>query len=74
MPQLKDYTGSVYGGLGQLLYLYCQTQHLAIPATLLDIQNVERFDFTIWRELLNQINQMSPSPTLGLDIASYVKA
>lgn len=73
MPQLKDYTGSVYGGLGQLLYLYCQIQHFSIPAILLDIQNVERFDFNIWRELLNQINQMSPSSTLGLDIAKYVK-
>lgn len=73
MSKLKDYTGSVYGGLGQLLYLYCQTHYLNIPATLLKIQNVERFDFNIWRELLNHINQMSPSSTLGLDISKYVK-
>ncbi len=73
MPQLKDYTGSVYGGLGQLLYVYCQTQHITIPDTLLTLQNVERFDFNLWRDLLNQINQISPSSTLGLDIAQYVK-
>lgn len=73
MPQIKDYTGSVYGGLGQLLYAYCQNQNLTIPPALLNIQNVERFDFNIWRDLLSQINQMSPSSTLGLDIATYVK-
>ncbi|MDA3493915.1 hypothetical protein MKL64_14335, partial [Acinetobacter sp. AOR33_HL] len=24
MPQLKNYTGSVYGGLGHLLKAYCE--------------------------------------------------
>jgi hypothetical protein len=34
MPQLKNYTGSVYGGLGHLLKAYCEANQLAIPEPL----------------------------------------
>jgi hypothetical protein len=34
MQQLKNYTGSVYGGLGHLLYAFYQSQALAIPEQL----------------------------------------
>ncbi len=39
MPQLKNYTGSVYGGLGHLLKAYCEANELVIP---------EQFKFKIW--------------------------
>lgn len=73
MQHIKDYTGSVYGGLGQLLYTYCQINHLAISPALESVQHSERFDFSIWRDLLNEINQLNHVTALGLDIASYVK-
>ena len=34
MQQFKDYTGSVYGGLGHLLYAYSQAKGLAISEKL----------------------------------------
>ena len=40
MPQLKNYTGSVYGGLGHLLKAYCEANELAIPEQLEQIQNL----------------------------------
>lgn len=73
MLQIKDYSGSVYGGLGQLLYHYCQIKHLAISPKLENIQNIERFGFHIWRELLSEIEKKYSIPALGLDIAQYVK-
>lgn len=73
MLQIKDYTGSVYGGLGHLLYTYCQTNHLAISPLLQNIQSAERFDFRIWRDLLSEINELTPTSALGLDIAEFVK-
>lgn len=73
MLQIKDYTGSVYGGLGHLLYSYCQINHLTISPVLQNIQNTERFDFNIWRNLLCEIDQSTHNPALGLDIAEYVK-
>ena len=45
MPQLKNYTGSVYGGLGHLLKAYCEANELAIPEQLEQIQNLH---LSIW--------------------------
>ncbi|TCM70989.1 AraC family transcriptional regulator [Acinetobacter calcoaceticus] len=73
LQPLKDYSGSVYGGLGQLLYAYSQTKHLSISEQLQHVQQVERFDFSIWRELLNDIAAQVPHPALGLDIAASVE-
>ena len=73
MVQTKDYLGTVYGGLGQLLYTYSQEKNLNISGKLEKIQNVERFDFTIWREVLDEINDQVQSPALGLEIAEYVQ-
>lgn len=73
MMQFKDYTGSVYGGLGQLLYSYCQIKDLEISSTLRNIQNVERFGFNIWRELLTEIHHQHPVTALGLEISEFVK-
>lgn len=73
MQPIKDYAGSVYGGLGHLLYAYSQAKGLKISDQLQLVQNLERFDFSIWRELLDDINRVIQSPTLGLDIAEYVQ-
>ncbi|OTG67609.1 AraC family transcriptional regulator [Acinetobacter silvestris] len=73
MQQLKDYTGTVYGGLGHLLYAYSQTKGLLISERLKQVQNLERFDFSIWRELLNEIALQVSSPALGLEIAEFVQ-
>ncbi|HCO07833.1 MAG TPA: AraC family transcriptional regulator, partial [Acinetobacter ursingii] len=69
MALIKNYAGSVYGGLGHLLKLYCESQHLVVPPKLLEIQNLERFDYVIWRDLLEQIQQLQPQTGLGLRIA-----
>ena len=57
MQQLKDYTGSVYGGLGHLLYAYHQANGIAITAKLKNIQNLERFEYVVWRDLLMELDQ-----------------
>ena len=74
MQQLQDYAGTVYGGLGHLLYTYSEAQGLAISDKLQQVQNLERFDFSIWRELLNEIALQKASPALGLEIAEFVQA
>ncbi|EZQ07147.1 MULTISPECIES: AraC family transcriptional regulator [unclassified Acinetobacter] len=73
MQQIKDYSGSVHGGLGHLLHNYCEESGLPISAKLASIQQAERFDFSIWREILNEIYEVHPQPALGLEIAQWVK-
>lgn len=46
MPQLKNYTGSVYGGLGYLLKAYYEANELTIPEQLKQIQNLNAL--TMW--------------------------
>jgi hypothetical protein len=55
MMLLKDYAGSVYGGLGQLLYTFSEARGLNISPKLQQVQNLERFDYTVWREILDEI-------------------
>ena len=73
MSQLKNYTGSVYGGLGHLLKAYCEAKQLAIPEQLQQVQNLERFDYVIWRDLLEDLHHLQPTIGLGLEIAEYVQ-
>jgi len=73
MQHFKDYTGSVHGGLGHLLYAYSQAKGLPISERLEKIQNLERIDFCLWRELLTEIDQHLQIPALGLDIAEHVQ-
>lgn len=69
MSQLKNYTGSVYGGLGHLLKAYCEAKGLEIPGQLQQVQNLERFDYVIWRDLLEDLKRLHPRTGLGLEIA-----
>ncbi len=73
MSQLKNYTGSVYGRLGPLLKAYCEAKGLEIPGQLQQVQNLERFDYVIWRDLLEDLNRLHPRTGLGLEIAAYVQ-
>ena len=73
MQQLKDYTGSVYGGLGHLLYAYHQANGIAITEKLKNIQNLERFEYVVWRDLLMELDQQLNKPALGLEIAELVQ-
>lgn len=70
---LSDYSGSVYGGLGQLLYAFSHAKQIKPSDQLRRVQHLERFDFQIWRELLDEIAEQIQSPTLGLEIAAYVE-
>lgn len=74
MLVLKNYVGSVYGGLGHLLLDYYQSKQLEVPEKLLAIQNLERFDFALWRDLLTTLDQQLQRPALGLEIAQLVEA
>ncbi|MCB8767874.1 AraC family transcriptional regulator [Acinetobacter soli] len=73
MLTVKNYAGSVYGGLGQLLMCYCEAEQLPVPDRLQAIQRLERFDYVLWRELLDELYQLRPIAGLGLKIASHVQ-
>ncbi|HIQ35284.1 AraC family transcriptional regulator [Acinetobacter venetianus] len=73
MSPLKNYTGSVFGGLGHLLKAYCEAKNIEIPEQLQKVQNLERFDYVIWRDLLEDLNRLHPRTGLGLEIAAYVQ-
>lgn len=70
---MTQYHGSVYGGLGSLLLRYCEEKKLPISTELASVQNLERFDYQLWVELLNQIDQQLKQVALGLDIAEYMQ-
>lgn len=73
MSQFRHYAGSVFGGLGHLLTAYCEAKNLPVPEQLQRIQHQERFDYVIWRDLLEQLYQLQPRTGLGLEIAEYVQ-
>ncbi|WP_347464082.1 AraC family transcriptional regulator ligand-binding domain-containing protein [Acinetobacter thermotolerans] len=73
MSDIQDYAGTVYGGLGHLLLEFYHHKQLPVPEKLLQIQELERFDFVIWRDLLTQLQQKLQTPALGLEIANFVQ-
>lgn len=73
MQQFKNYAGSVYGGLGHLLFAFSEANGLKISDKLQQVQNLERFDFNLWREILDDIQKQIKSPALGLEIAAHVQ-
>ncbi len=73
MQVTQDYAGTVYGGLGHLLFEFYQHKGLAVPEKLLKIQELERFDFRVWRDLLSALEQKLQTPALGLEIADFVQ-
>lgn len=73
MQVSRSYSGSVFGGLAQLLLEYYKARQLPVPELLVRIQKQERFEYRIWRELLLALQQQLQTPALGLDIATYVQ-
>ncbi|MEQ1419879.1 AraC family transcriptional regulator [Acinetobacter indicus] len=73
MQRIKDYTGSIYGGLAQLLYDFYQAQQLPVPEKLQQVQHQERFDYILWRDLLTELEQQLQRPAVGLEIAALVQ-
>lgn len=71
--QIHNSTGSLFGGLADLLIVYCQANHLEIPKKLEKIVNLERFDYQTWRDILSVLEKQSQKPALGLEIAQYVQ-
>ena len=56
-----------------LLKAYCETKNIEIPEQLQQVQNLERFDYVIWRDLLEDLNRLNPKTGLGLEIAEHVQ-
>lgn len=65
------FTGTIYGGMGHLLYAYLQDKNYPIPAKLHAVQNLERFEFSLWTELLTDLDRQIQCPALGLEISHY---
>lgn len=68
-----DYTGSVYGGLGHLLYTYCLKMNIPISPLLHSVQNLERFPYATWYDLLQELEIITQQSALGLAIAEHVQ-
>ena len=60
-------------GFRTFAFDYYQLKQLDIPKKLLAIQNLECFDFVLWRELLTTLDQQLQRPALGLEIAQLVE-
>jgi AraC-like DNA-binding protein len=73
MNNIGNFHGSIHGGMGHLLHTYFHQQQLTIPDKLRHIQNLERFDYSIWRDLLTQLDKQLQCPSFGLDIARHVE-
>lgn len=66
-------TGSVSGGLTQLLISFCQQQQLDMPSACLKYERAERIPFSMWQQTLSGINEQYQKDGLGLAIAELVK-
>lgn len=73
MDYLRPYNGTIHGGMGHLIYDFLKAKSLAIPEKLQHIQHLDRFNYTIWRELLLNLEQDLQQPALGLEIARHVQ-
>ena len=50
-----------------------RNKNIEIPEQLQQVQNLERFDYVIWRDLLEDLNRLNPKTGLGLEIAEHVQ-
>lgn len=73
MLDTNDRTGSVFGGLAQLLVDFCQTENISPPPLLNQLYQVERFSFATWVQVLAEIQHHHPTAALGLKIARLIK-
>ncbi len=64
---------SVNGGLARLIRHFCIQQGLAVPTACLQYQDAQRIPFTVWQQILHQVNQQYQQPALGLHIARLIE-
>jgi AraC-like DNA-binding protein len=74
MQPSESFTGTIFGGMGHLLYDYLVSNNQPIPAKIRTIQNLERFEFSLWSEILSDLNTKQKCPALGLEISKYTQA
>ena len=66
-------TGSVSGGLTQLLISFCQQEGLQMPAICRKYERSERIPFLVWQQTLAEIYQQYQKEGMGLEIARLSK-
>jgi AraC-like DNA-binding protein len=66
-------TGSVSGGLTQLLISFCQQEGLQMPAICLKYERSERIPFLVWQQTLADIYRQYQKEGMGLQIARLSK-
>lgn len=66
-------TGSVSGGLTQLLINFCQQEGLQMPAICLKYERSERIPFLVWQQTLAEIYRQYQKEGMGLQIAKLSK-
>lgn len=66
-------TGSVSGGLTQLLINFCQQEGLQMPAICLKYERSERIPFLVWQQTLAEIYRQYQKEGMGLQIARLSK-
>ncbi|RYY79748.1 MAG: AraC family transcriptional regulator [Moraxellaceae bacterium] len=64
---------SVNGGLAKLVRQFCTQQQLTIPADCLNYHDAQRIPFTVWQQILHQVNEQYQQPALGLHIARRIE-
>lgn len=74
MEPSTSFTGTIYGGMGRLLYDYLVAEGYPIPPSIANLQNLERFEFSLWSSLLTNLSQSIQRPALGLNIAQHTQA
>lgn len=65
--------GFLFGGLSDLLVIFCKQNNIPVPEKLEKIIGLERFEFQTWREILTYLDQTLHTPALGLEIAKYIQ-
>ena len=66
-------SGSSFGGLSELLLVFCDANQIKPPPQLEKIKHLERFDYDTWREILTALDNTLQRPALGLEIAQHIK-
>jgi AraC-like DNA-binding protein len=66
-------SGSVNGGLAQLLISFCQLHSLPIPEACLQYAPASRIPFNVWQQILSDMDAHYQKAGLGLAIADLVQ-
>lgn len=64
---------SVNGGLAMLVQHFCTQQGLPIPLECFQYQGTQRIPFSIWQQILHQVDEQYQQPAVGLQIARLIE-